>query len=617
MRKIELLAPAKDLEAGLEAIRHGADAVYIGGPQFGARAAASNSVENISQLCAYAHLFGVKVYVTINTILYDSELSTAEKVIADLYAVGVDALIVQDTALLRLALPPIALHASTQMNNCTAEQARMLESAGFSQIVLARELSLSEITQIHAVTSLPLEAFVHGALCVSYSGRCYASQYCFERSANRGCCAQFCRLAFDLVDASGKTLIHDKHLLSLRDMNRSASLEEMIEAGVSSFKIEGRLKSTAYVKNVTAYYRQRLDEIIARHPDTFCRSSFGESRLTFTPALSKSFNRGFTDYFLHGKRGVWHNFATPKAMGERVGTVRRTDNRRSVFSLILEGGVDLVPGDGLCFIDRNGKLQGFYVNRVEGDSITPSCAAPLFVGAEVYRNTDHRFEKTLAKSSAERKLSVTLHLKESSEGYVLEISDETGEKVTYSATCTHEEARTPQEENIRRQLGKLGNTPLTATEVRLSLNGNRFIPSSALADWRREAVTLLLQAHIDNYKRDTRHAPQPLPADVKLPEKLDYSANIANAEARRFYESWGVDACEPAYELQPVEHARLMTCKYCLRYALGHCPKVHGKTEPLNEPLSLRTSDGGCFPLAFDCKNCRMMVYASSASTTA
>ncbi len=611
MRRIELLSPAKDAECGIEAIRHGADAVYIGAAHFGARAAAGNSVEDIARLCEFAHLFGAKVYVTINTILYDNELSDVEKLVWQLYEAGVDALIVQDAALLRLALPPIALHASTQMNNCTAEQVRFLEHAGFSQIVLARELSLQEISQIHSATSLPLEVFVHGALCVSYSGRCYASQHCFARSANRGRCAQFCRLAFDLVDADGEVLIGNKHLLSLRDMNRSGSVEEMLDAGVASFKIEGRLKSTAYVKNVTAYYRRQIDAVIARRPEEFCRSSYGTATLTFTPSLEKSFNRGFTDYFLHGKRGMWHNFDTPKAMGEYIGTVSRTDNRRTVFNLNLKEGVRLEAGDGLCFIDCEGKLRGFYVNHVEGNCVTPSSDTPLYKGVEVYRNADHNFEKILAKPSAERRLAATLKLEETPEGYRLEISDEMGEKADFSVVTEHEDARTPQADNVRKQLSKLGNTPFRADEVQVLLNGNRFIPSSALADWRREVVARLAQAHKDNYVREERSAEKPLAGGAEIPKKLDFTANIANNVARSFYEEMGVGEMEPAYELQEVPRAALMTCKYCLRYALGHCPKVRPDVRPLNEPLSLRTADGKCFPLTFDCKNCRMSVHAS------
>ncbi len=611
MRKIELLSPAKDVECGIEAIRHGADAVYIGADRFGARAAVGNSVADIARLCDYAHLFGAKVYVTINTILYDNELSDAEKLIWKLYEVGVDALIVQDVALLRLALPPIALHASTQMNNCTAEQARFLENAGFSQIVLARELSLQEISAIHATTSLPLEAFVHGALCVSYSGRCYASQHCFARSANRGRCAQFCRLAFDLVDAEGKVLQRNKHLLSLRDMNRSGGLEEMMDAGVSSFKIEGRLKSTAYVKNVTAFYRQQIDAVIARRPDAFCRSSYGASALTFTPSLEKSFNRGFTDYFLYGKRGEWHNFATPKSMGEHIGTVCRTDSRRSVFNLNFKPGVVLQPGDGLCFVDATGTLRGFYVNRVEGNCVTPSAATPLFKGAEVFRNTNHAFEKLLAKPSAERRLAATVKLTETTEGYRLEIVDEMGKKATCELQCPHEEARTPQAENIRQQLSKLGGTPFRADRVEVRLEVNRFIASSVLANWRRDAVAQLEQLHREHYTREERR-PQTAPfSGCAVPEKLDFTANVANSAARKFFADAGVDDIAPAYELQAVARARLMTCKYCLRYALGNCPKAHPDAPTLREPLSLRTADNRLFPLKFDCKNCLMSVYAS------
>lgn len=388
MRQIELLSPARNADCGIEAILHGADAVYIGGPSFSARAAAGNSVEDIARLCRFAHLYGARIYITLNTILHDDELSEAERMVHELYQAGVDALIVQDLGLLRLDLPPIALHASTQMDNRTPEQARRLEALGFSQIVVARELSLTDIRAISQATPLPLEAFVHGALCVSYSGQCYASQYCFGRSANRGCCAQFCRLAFDLVDSEGRTVIRDKHLLSLRDMNRLNSLEAMMDAGVSSFKIEGRLKEAGYVKNVTAAYRQAIDKILERRAADYCRSSYGRSTLTFTPQPEKSFNRGFTEYFLHDRRTPMHSFDTPKAMGEAIGEVNRVERRAFTIhpakpSPSSDG--EICAGDGLCYIDPDGHLQGFRVNRVDPDGrILPATMPPFAKGQNFF-----------------------------------------------------------------------------------------------------------------------------------------------------------------------------------------------------------------------------------------
>lgn len=354
-RPIELLAPAKNADCGIEAIRHGADAVYIGAPRFGARAAAGNSIEDIARLVSFAHQFRARVYVAVNTILQDEELKDTEAMVWDLYRAGADALIVQDMALLQLNLPPIPLHASTQMDNRSTEKVRFLQQQGFSQVVLARELTLQQIRTIHeACPSVPLEVFVHGALCVSYSGQCYVSQHCFNRSANRGNCAQFCRLKFNLVDADGRIIEQDKHLLSLKDMNQSDQLEQILAAGASSLKIEGRLKDMAYVKNVTAYYSQKLNAIIRNHPE-YVRASSGESTYSFRPQLEKSFNRGFTHYFLNGRKADIFSFNTPKSLGEEMGYVKEIRGK----SIIVAGVKPFNNGDGLCFMDENGKLQGF------------------------------------------------------------------------------------------------------------------------------------------------------------------------------------------------------------------------------------------------------------------
>lgn len=611
MRKIELLAPAKDLECGIEAIRHGADAVYIGGPYYGARAAAGNSVADIQKLCDYAHTFEVKIYITLNTILWDNELKEVEKTIKSLYDVGVDALIVQDMALLNMDLPPIALHASTQMDNRTPEKAKFLERAGLSQIVLARELPLAEIRRIHEAVDVPLEVFVHGALCVSYSGQCYASHHCFGRSANRGNCAQFCRMSFDLVDGKGNELIHDKHLLSLRDMNRSEDLEAMLDAGVSSFKIEGRLKNAAYVKNVTAYYRQKLDEILDSRRGDYQRASFGTTKYQFIPNLKKSFNRDFTDYFLHGKRTAIYQFDTPKAMGEAVGEVVHVDKRRGTFTVMTPQSVTLSAGDGLCFLDTSNHLQGCRVNKVEGNVVSPNSSVPVFVGAKLYRNLDFQFNKTLAKPTAGRKLRLNILLVETTNGYRLEFTDEMGEKAQIEVPAEHTEALTPQEDNIRHQLQKLGNTPFLAEQVKLELKGNRFIPSSALANWRRTAIEALLEAHKQHYNRPPRYASVVPSRDTFIKPHLDYTANVSNALAKNWYEEHGAEVVDDAFELHEPNEAMLMTCKYCLRHALKACLKRPQEASKLTEPLMLRMANGQRFRLSFDCKNCQMKVYAT------
>lgn len=614
-RHIELLSPARDAQCAIEAIRHGADAVYMGGPAFGARAAAGNPAADIARVCDFAHLFGARVYVTLNTILRDDELHEAERLARDVWQAGADALIVQDMAFARLDLPPIALHASTQMDNRTPDKARLLEAAGFSQIVLARELSLSEISAVRRAVSVPLEAFVHGALCVSYSGRCYASEHCFGRSANRGRCAQFCRLAFDLVDAEGHTLVRDRHLLSLRDMNRSASLEDMMDAGVSSFKIEGRLKDVAYVKNVTAYYRRRIDEILARRPDDYCRASFGTAACTFDPRPEKSFNRGFTDYFLHGRTEGVHDFDTPKAKGEPVGCVsacsRRSFRLRPDSGIAAESPaatVRIAAGDGLCFVDAAGKLQGFRVNKTEGEDIFPAEMPALRPGTAVFRNYDHEFTKVLSRESAVRRVAVRVRLSETPEGFSLEMCAENGVRAALTFPAEKAAARTPQRDNIVRQLSRLGDTPFEAAAVEVDTDGERFIPSSRLAEWRRACADSLAAALRDSHRREVRRTARPVPP--VLPARLDYTANVSNAVAARVYREWGVDEVAPAFEVRQPADALLMSCRHCLRYAFGACPRRHRKALPWKEPLSLRLPDGREFPLRFDCEHCQMNVYA-------
>lgn len=607
---VELLSPAKNVECGIEAIRHGADAVYIGGPSFGARSAAGNSVDDIAQLCHYAHLFGARVYVTLNTILWNDELAEAERLVWQLYRAGVDALIVQDLSLLRMHLPPIALHASTQMDNCTPHKARLLEAAGFRQIVLARETPLDLIRQISQTVSVPLEAFVHGALCVSYSGRCYASQHCFGRSANRGCCAQFCRLAFDLVDAKGRALVTDKHLLSLRDMNRTDALEEMMDAGVRSFKIEGRLKDAAYVKNVTAWYRQEIDKVLARRAADYRRASYGTSRLAFTPAAERSFNRGFTDYFLHGRTASpVHSFESPKAIGPVVGHVGRC--RRQSFTFVPAPGLSapLVAGDGLCFMGTDGKLQGFRVNKVEGREVFPNRMPRLPLGCELHRSLDFAFEQTLSKPTAKRTLAVRVTLREIPSGYALDMADETGCHITLAFDAAHESARTPQREPIVRQLTKLGDTDFVAESVEVDTCGERFIPASVLAKWRREGVEALLRDHRMSYERDRCGKCDDERLRQLLPERLDFTANVSNRLAAQFYREHGVQQIADAFELhEPAGPTVIMTCKHCIRHALGICKKTNA-TVP--DPLLLRLPDGRTFPLRFDCAYCEMQVLKS------
>ena len=609
MKTIELLAPAKNLECGIEAIKHGADAVYIGAPKYGARAAAGNSLDDLRQLAEYAHQFDAKVYVTLNTIIYDEELTEVESLVWDLYHIGIDALIVQDMALLTMKLPPIELHASTQTDNRTPEKVQFLYENGFSQVVLARELSLDEIATIHRACPVPLEAFVHGALCVSYSGQCYASQACFGRSANRGECAQFCRLPFDLVDADGRIIERGRHLLSLKDMNRSAHLEAMMDAGVRSFKIEGRLKDVTYVKNVTAYYRQAIDAILARRPE-YGRASQGVSTYTFTPQLDKSFNRGFTDYFITGERSEVYSFATPKAMGEPVGYVKEVGRGYIAVSSVHT----FHNGDGLCFIDEQGQLQGFRVNRVEGTRLYPKdMPRTLRMRTPLFRNYDQEFERLLARPSAERRIPIDISLCDTAQGFALTLTDELGRSATVDFARDKEPARTEQRAGIEAQLSKLGGTIFVANKVEVNFTDNWFIPSSVVADMRRTAVEELGKLKIENSKLkgdniDVTVYPEGNCQLSIINCQLNYLSNIANHRAKEFYHAHGAKEVAPAYELSAPRKATLMFCRHCLRYAMGWCPHRGGKVSPYREPYTLVSADGKRFRLSFDCKQCIMTI---------
>ena len=605
-RPIELLAPAKNLECGIEAINHGADAVYIGAPRFGARAAAGNSLADIEALVQYAHLYNVRIYVTVNTILRDDELKETEAMIWDLYRAGVDALIVQDMGLTQLNLPPIPLHASTQMDNRTVEKVRFLADAGFRQVVLARELSVNEISRIHAACpDTLLEVFIHGALCVSYSGQCYVSEACFGRSANRGECAQFCRLQFDMTDADGNVIEKGKHLLSLKDMNQSDNLEELLDAGASSLKIEGRLKDVSYVKNVTAYYRQKLDALFKRRKE-YVRASSGSVKLAFRPQLDKSFSRGFTDYFAHGRNPGIFSFNTPKSLGEEVGTVKEIRGNY----LTVAGVKAFSNGDGLCYLDAQGRLQGFRVNRVENNKLFPQEMPRIKPKTVLYRNFDQEFDRIMQKKSAERKLAVDVSLAENNFGFTLTMCDEDGNSVSMALSKNKELARTPQHDNLINQLGKLGNTPFVPRNIDVDLSENWFIPSSELAELRRATVEKLLSFRRINYHRELWRMPE---TEHPYPQKeLTYLGNVMNKEAAAFYQKHGVERIAPAFEVEHPEGAALMFCKHCLRYSMGWCPVHHKVKSPYREPYYLVSGDGKKFRLQFDCKNCQMKVYSES-----
>lgn len=619
MQYLELLSPAKNLECGKAAIDHGADAVYIGASRFGARAAAGNTTEDIAELCDYAHQFDAKVYVTVNTIVYDNEINDTLQLCRQLQTVGVDAILVQDMGLMdRLnndssdTTLKTALHASTQTDNRTAEKVRWLASLGFKRVVLARELSVTEIAEIHRrVPEVELEVFVHGALCVSYSGQCYASEYCFQRSANRGECAQFCRMPMNLTDADGKTIERGRHLLSLKDMAQLDNLERLAEAGAVSFKIEGRLKDVDYVKNVTAAYSQALDNICRRNPDRYRRAAMGHAAYTFTPDIRKSFNRGFTTYFADGKNTDGDNrqlasFDTPKAQGEPVGRVKEIRGR----SFNVASMEAFANGDGLCFFNAAGQLVGFRVNKAEGNRLFPlTMPKELHPGMQLYRNHDQAFEALLAKPSAERKVKVSMLLNVSGDTIALTITDEHGNQRSASMACQVQTAQKPQDDNIRKQLAKLGGTPFVADNITIQSDvDSPFIPSSMLAALRR--------ATLEAERTNGHHATTGVAADNGTYNGVEHGAtaplypipylyNAANEFAKDFYARHGVEVAKAFGS----DSQLLMQCRYCLRNELGYCTKS-GRKAPWREPLTLSLDDGKEFTLKFNCRKCEMEVWA-------
>lgn len=616
MRKLELLAPAKNLECGKAAIDCGADAVYIGAPKFGARQAAGNSLDDISELTAYAHQFGVKVFVTLNTIIYNDELDECKSLLTDVIKIGVDAILVQDMALVdymhelgRTSGIKTLLHASTQTDNRNKEKVGYLRSLGFSRVVLARELSLDEIRDIHeAYPDMELEAFVHGALCVSYSGACHVSEYCFGRSANRGECAHFCRMKFDLIDADGNEIEHQRYLLSLKDMCQIDRLEQMADAGVVSFKIEGRLKDIAYVKNVVAAYSQRLDELCQKRPTDYCRVSLGRSFPAFTPDLAKTFNRGYTHYFLDGRTHDIFSPDTPKAMGEFVGKVKEIRGR----SFTMAGVASFANGDGLCFINAKKELEGFRVNRVEGNRLFPlTMPEGLRHGISLYRNNDVAFDKELARQGTERRIPIRLTFAKTTDGFVLSAAGNGIETAKATAVFEHQKAQRPQRDNIIRQLSKWGDSIFEIEGLDIEDSADEcFIPSSVLSSLRQElAATIRLSVPAKETVGVMVASEKPI-GITAAKYSFDFK-NISNSASRRFYEQRGDAPLLTALEVDRKNfNLPLMQCRHCLRFSSGYCVKHGGRKPEWKEPLSLRLGDGRVFPLEFDCKNCQMNVLA-------
>lgn len=663
MTELELLAPAKNLECGIAAIDHGADAVYIGAPRFGARAAAANSLEDIKKLCDYAHQFRAKVHVTVNTIIYENEMEDTLKMIGELDRIGVDALLLQDMGVLwdvrANHLWHRELHSSTQCDARSADKVSWLSTLGFDRVVLARELSLDEIREIHKENpSTQLEVFVHGALCVSYSGVCYASEKCFGRSANRGECAQFCRMKFNLIDSDENEIEHERHLLSLKDLCQIDHLQELADAGATSFKIEGRLKDVNYVKNVVAAYSRKLDEVVAANPDKYCRASFGRAIHTFQPNLKKTFNRGFTNYFLNGRQPDIASFDTPKAMGEYVGKVKEI---RGNVSFNVATVASFANGDGLCFINDEKELEGFRVNRVEGNRLYPlRMPEHLRPGMALYRNNDQAFENILSKKTASRKIPLHIRVtpQYSESGALQQVLIEIGASVnvpqldsmttegflekhlfykideySYDFEAPLELARRPQGDNIRQQLSKMGNTIFECDEVVLAGDlENYFIPNSVLSEIRRDLIetategiqNIVDRSLVKGVVEEIFSAPYQLnqagehelnpeefvwqPAYGKWP----YLYNIANRSAEHFYKTHGMKHIESAFEVeQPKGESLIMQCRHCIRYSLGYCVKRGGKKPQWKEPLFLELGDGRRFRLEFNCAECQMNVYST------
>jgi putative protease len=599
IRYIELLAPAKDLECGRAAINYGADAVYVGAPKFGARAAAGNSLNDIAKLIQYAHRYWAKVYVALNTILFDDELDEAQSIVRSLSEAGADALIIQDMGLLELDLPPIPLFASTQTHNYSLEKIQFLEKVGFQRVILARELSLTQLKKIRTNTTIDLEFFIHGALCVSFSGQCYLSEATQGRSANRGACAQPCRLPYTLTDSSGKILAKDKYLLSLKDLNLSEYLRDLIDAGVSSFKIEGRLKDINYVKNVTAFYRQRIDEILGTDSSLSSASS-GRTMLAFQPDPSRTFNRRFTDHFIRRRNKDILSSHTPKSVGACLGKAGKI--RRDHF--LFETTEALHNGDGICFFDQQEVLCGTHINKVEKNKIYPSELKGIEEGTIIYRNYDHRFAKTLQGNKTKRLINVKMQFEETENGFVLSIVDEDDVKVSVVQKVEKTPAKnlTAAEETVRRQLMKLGDSIFVSKRLDIIWSRPYFIPVSVCNELRRTAIVQLEEKRMKRFP--WRHA-SIVPNSEPYPTTyLNYSTNVANKKSESFYRRHGVEMIEPAFELQHPRRATVMTMKHCLRFQYGLCA---GQGTADADPLFLQDAKN-TYQLEFDCETCQMKI---------
>ena len=613
-KKVEILSPAKNLIQGIAAINAGADAVYIGAPQFGARSNATNSLEDVAELVKYAHLFKAQVFVVVNTILYDNELDDCKKMIYTLYDIGVDALIVQDMAIMEMDLPPIVIHASTQANNRDPQHVKFLKDAGMKRVVLARELNLDQIKDISTATDVELEFFVSGALCVSFSGNCYMSVANGERSANRGSCAQNCRLPYNLIDGTGKTLIENSHLLSIKDLDLSEQLPNLVEAGITSFKIEGRLKDMVYVKNNTSFLRKKLDAFLENN-ENYQKASSGRTQYNFEAEMDRSFNRGYTDYFVNKRTEKIGSWESPKSQGQLIGKVLQV----KANGYVIENSELLNNGDGLFFLNENNEPDGAQINIIINDIVVPNTFKPLKPGTIIYRNSDANFNRLVERDdSAIRKISVSLKFTETNEGFQLLAIDEDGHESVASFQTEKELAKNEESTipNIKKNLSKTGNTPFIVDDISVEFTKNWFLPISKINDIRRLVLEQLIDIRINEYQREEFQITK---TDHPYPvTQLDFTYNVANKLARAFYKRHGVTEIEKAFELQwDPGKSRVMTTKYCVKYELGKCWRFNKETmgEKLVEPLTLKHGENE-YKLKFNCKPCEMEIWEKDAELT-
>jgi len=604
MSVIELLAPAKNLQTGTAAINYGADAVYIGAQKFGARSAAGNSIEDIEKLIRYAHTYRAKVYAAINTIVYENEMQEVERLIWQLYESGIDAIIIQDMGILEMSLPPLQIHASTQTHNYEIERIKFLDRVGFSRIVLAREMSISQIQNIRKEINAEIEFFIHGALCVCLSGQCYLSQAQTGRSANRGECSQLCRLPYSISDSKGNRIVSNKHVLSLKDLNLSNHIENLIDAGVMSLKIEGRLKEIGYVKNITAHYRKIVDRILEKD-NKHSKASSGKTHLMFEPDPEISFNRGFTDYFIEKRKTGITSIHTPKSMGKYMGKVSKTD--RTSFE--IKGNGHFNNGDGICFLNKKNDLIGTNINKVNGEKIEPASMEQIVIGLDIYRNYDHEFNKKLDSDKSKRCIGVKFLMEETLNGFKLTATDEDGHQSQTERLAEKAPAEKAEkaESNIKTQLSKSGDSIFEVVDIAIRFNSPLFIQTSMLNDMRRETLACLQNIRLSKYERTTGHiTPNSWPY---ARQEASYKENIANSKAIVFYQRHGVKEAEKAFELnKSIDKQVLMETKYCLKFEMGICPKTPHSPTPLDKEKFKLEGLGSSFDLEFDCKNCVMKV---------